>query len=293
MSWRALLGVCAALLLPVPLVLLMGSVLHPRLPSSTPEGLRVSPVLEFEERMRRVTYRRHCQHASECEAPLGCLLDVRIGTHYCTDSQCRTDADCPVEQVCRGIATVGGGLLVRFCTPVGERLEGERCVDLPRDKEAACGPGLLCGGHQGWCARPCRRTEATSCPAGFFCAEVTPQPVCLPTCEPRRCPEDQRCVRFEEGASVCASVYGPDCQQSPCPEGRECRVMAAARQPGKVWTSCVERCGENLPACPTGLVCDGWECLPSCDPDQPNPCAEGYRCQQRRPDRPWMCLPDR
>ncbi len=293
MNWHARLGLLVGLLLTIPLALLLSTVMHPRLRETHEDEARISPVLGFEERMRRVTYRRHCLDSSECEKPLGCLLDVRLGRHYCTDSQCMTDLQCPEGQVCRGVATLGGGPLVRFCVPMGVRQEGQRCIDLPRDREAACGPGLLCGGHEGWCARPCRKGEAPSCPEGFFCADVKPQPVCLPTCEARGCPEGQQCIRFEEGASACARVYGPNCQQSPCPGGRACEVLSESRHPGTVWMDCVERCGEGFPPCTAGLICDGWQCQPPCDPAGLDTCAEGYRCLQRRPDRPWVCQPDR
>lgn len=292
-NWRALLGLLAGVLLTVPLLLLLGRVLLPVPRGSDASGARVSPVLDVEERTRRVTYHRYCQHSSECEAPLGCFMDLRAGTPYCTDSQCSTDEQCPDDQRCRALATVGGGPSVRFCIPVGVRQEGERCINLPRDRDAACGPDLLCGGSPGWCGRPCNPAEAAGCPEGFFCVDVLPQAMCLPTCEARGCTAGQQCVRFKEGVSACAVVYGPACQQSPCPHGRECDVFSDARRPGKVWTECVERCGEQLPPCSEGLVCDAGRCQRPCDPEQSETCAEGYRCQQRRSNRPWVCLPDR
>lgn len=219
-------------------------------------------------------------------------MDARRGESYCTDSQCRTDLECPEGHLCQNLPTSGDGPLVRLCVPVGVRAEGDSCIKLPDDKGAACGPGLLCGGNEGWCARPCQLDDAASCPDGFFCADVAPEPVCLPTCEARGCPEGQHCIRFGEGASTCAQVYGPQCQQSPCPEGRKCQWIAEPRRPGKVWMECVERCGEGHPPCSEGLVCDGWQCMPPCDPQGPSTCAEGYRCKQRQPDSPWVCEPD-
>jgi hypothetical protein len=280
------------LLLPLPLVLLLGSVMHQKPGVQNSQGGRVSPVLDVEERMRRVTYRRACQSSSDCEPPLGCLEDLRVGADYCTDSQCMTDLQCPEGQVCQSLATLDEGPLVRLCVPLGVREEGQRCFSLPNDREAACAPGLLCGGHEGWCARPCRQGEVESCPEGFFCADVGPRPVCMPTCEARGCPEGQQCVRFKEGVSACARVHGPNCQQSPCPEGRECKVLTATQHPGRVWMECIERCGAGHPSCSEGLVCDGWHCLPPCSPQEPGSCPEGYRCIQRRPDRPWACQPD-
>ncbi len=291
MNWRMLLGVLAGLLLPVPLVLLFSGVMHPRPWSQGPQGVRISPVLDVEERTRRLTYRRHCQQSAECEPPLGCLADLRVMTHYCTDSQCMTDEQCAEGQVCRPLSTVGGGPLVRFCVPVGVRREGERCLYLPGDKDEACGPGLLCS--EGWCGRPCQGGEAVRCPEGFFCAQEAPQPVCLPTCEAQGCPAGQECVRYEQGTSACAVVYGPSCQQSPCADGRECNVESAARRPGKVWMECVQECGAEGPNCPEGFACNRWHCQPACDPQVPKACGEGYRCEQTRPDRPWVCQPDR
>jgi hypothetical protein len=292
MSWRTVLGACVGLLLPVPLVLLLGIVVQPRSIPQPPSGRSISPVLGAEERLRLLTYRRSCAMSSECEPPLGCLTDTRRMDQYCTDSQCTSDVDCPEGQRCQHLATHGDGPLVRFCIPVGVRQEGERCLEVPHEKEAACRPGLLCGGGQGWCARPCGTGDAASCPEGFFCADVAPEPLCLPTCEAHGCPEGQQCIRYEEGVSACAVAYGPACQQSPCPEGRPCDVSYETSRPGTVWLECVERCGEGLSPCSEGRICDGWHCLPPCTPEGPNTCAEGYRCKQRRPDRPWVCAPD-
>lgn len=290
-SWRTALAAFGAILLPIPLVMLLGGVMQPALWRQPSKERRVSPVLGFEERLSRATYQRACQRSSDCEAPLGCFSDSRVRGRYCTDSQCMTDEDCAEGLVCRSLTTIGDGPLVRFCVAVGPRLEGERCFDLPEDKTAACGPGLLCAGREGWCARPCSTGEA-SCPEGFFCADVAPQPVCLPRCEAQACAEGQRCVRFEEGVAACAQVFGTDCQQSPCPANQECKVLDAPMHPGKAWMECVERCGEGLPACGEGRACDGWHCLPSCSSEVPDTCGEGYRCKQRRPDRPWVCQPD-
>lgn len=292
MKWRAFLGIVAGLLLPMPLLLLLGGFLQPTLRGADSGRRSISPILDTEERTRRVTYRRYCSLSSDCEPPLGCLSDSRLMTHYCTDSQCRTDEECPEGQLCQSLATTGGGPLVRLCIPIGVRQEGEHCIQVPHRKEVACGPGLLCSGEDGWCARPCSKDNAASCPEGFFCADVAPQPVCLPTCETRGCPEGQQCIHYKEQSSACAQVYGPHCQQTPCPDSRECDVGDVPQLPGKVWTECVELCGEGRPPCSEGLVCAGWHCMPPCDPRGPNTCAEGYRCKQRKPDRPWVCEPD-
>ncbi|WP_253910492.1 hypothetical protein [Pyxidicoccus fallax] len=226
---------------------------------------------------------------------MGCVVDARVYTHYCTDSQCMTDAQCPDGLVCRDVDPVGEGLLVRFCVPLGFRKEGEECLPIPSTREQACESGLLCAEvKMNWCGRPCQLDDPASCPEGFFCGNVPPEPICLPTCETRGCPEGQQCIRHYGGVSQCAVVYGPDCQQSPCPEGRECRVRTSLEKPGKAWTECVEECGPGKPPCPEGFTCDRWHCLPSCNPQGPSTCPEGYVCKQgKKPDRPWVCQSDR
>lgn len=279
-------------LLPIPLVLLLGLLLRPEVSHPAPGSRPVSPVLSAQERMRLTTYGQSCGTHSECEPPLGCLLEARAYRQYCTDSRCITDSECPEGQVCQSLATAGDGPLVRFCVPLGVRQEGESCLELPREKEAACARGLVCGGRDGWCARPCHKDAPADCPVGFFCADTRPQPVCLPSCETQGCPAGQDCIRFGEGTSVCAQVYGTQCQQSLCPEGRKCEVRIEPTLPGKVWMECVERCGEGFGPCAEGMICDGWQCKPSCNPQDPTSCGDGYSCKQRRPDKPYACQPD-
>jgi hypothetical protein len=292
MNWRVLLAGLAGLLLPLPLIFLLSALLQPKRPETQHEGSRLSPVLDTEQRTRRETYRRECGTSQDCEAPLGCVFDARISAWYCTDSQCSTDAECLEDQRCQRIATEGDGPLVRFCVPIGRRKEGERCYELPASKDAACASGLVCAGQGGWCARPCRSDVPGTCPEGFRCVSTALEPVCFPTCEETGCPAGQQCIRHDEGGSACAEIYGTNCQQTPCPEKRECDVDQVPEQPGKVWMACRERCGEGLPECSQGKVCDGWRCKPACTPQDLAGCGEGYRCEKRKPDRPDACQPD-
>jgi Cys-rich repeat protein len=292
MNRRTLLTVCVGLLLPLPLALLLGTLLQPEHGQAALTGMIVSPMLDGEQRARLATYRRRCFSTAECEPPLGCLYEDRYRQAYCTDSQCATDTQCPEGQVCRALASQGSDLFVRACIPVGLRQEGEHCYRLPANQKSACVEELMCGGRYGWCARPCRLGKQNECSEGFFCADTRPQPACLPTCEKEGCPAGQHCIRFEEGASMCARVYGTHCQQTPCSGGQRCKVFANPPQPGKVWMNCVERCGKDLPPCSAGRVCDGYECVPACDPQGPSVCAEGYRCRQPWPDDPFGCHPD-
>lgn len=291
-SWRTLLAGFAGVLLPLPLILLLGGTLRPAAPETTAGGRRISPMLENGVRMQMNTYRRSCGPGRPCEPPLACLWDTRIPAAYCTDSQCITDMQCPEEQVCRNVATEEDGLLVKFCVPQGKRQEGERCLAVTLEKEAACTAELLCGGQRGWCARPCRPGATEACPDGFFCADTIPEPVCLPTCEARGCPAGQQCIRYEGGASACAKVYGSNCQQSPCADGRECDLRADWARPGYVWMECSVLCGDGFPPCTDGMICSGWQCRPACDPQGPDVCGEGYRCRQYEPESPYACQPE-
>jgi Cys-rich repeat protein len=292
MNGRTLLSVCAGVLLPVPLVVLLGMLLHPEQALEAETGARISPMLDGEQRMRLVTYRRDCETSAECEPPLGCLYSFRYWHAYCIDSECLTDAQCPEGQVCLKLATQQSGPLVRQCIPVGMRQEGENCHRVPEDQKGACAAGLVCAGRYAWCALPCHLDTPEECPEGFFCADTTPEPACLPTCEKRGCPAGQQCIQFLEGASQCMQVYGTNCQESPCPEGRQCQVMPDPPHPGKAWLWCVEKCGKDRPPCPTGKVCSEYECVPACDPQDPAACAEGFRCRKPWPDSPFGCQPD-
>lgn len=291
--WHTAVAVLAGLLLPLPLLLLWG-LLRPEVLADASHGVHISPVLTHEQRLRLVSYGRACGPGGTCELPLGCLYDGRSWPpSTCTDSQCLTDAQCLEGQVCRILATSGGGPFVRRCAPVGPRQEGESCVELPKRKENACAAQWLCGGGaQAWCARSCSLADAASCPAGFFCADTVPQPLCLPTCTARGCPSGQQCIPLEEGVSVCARVYGPQCQQTACPGGLECHVDYEPAFPGKVWMECVQPCEEGGPSCGAGKVCDNGHCLPACDPQgPPDACGEGYHCSRSYEQGPFSCQP--
>lgn len=293
MNWRACLTLCVGVLLPLPLIVLVSSTLRYWRPAPNPGGHLLSPMLPHEERLQLTMYHRDCAVSSDCGPPLGCVLDSRKNAQYCSDSECITDAQCPDDLVCREVASYGEGPLVRFCIPIGNRLEGEECTPLSGTKDAHCAAGLLCGGKEvpHTCGRPCHKGDADACPAGFFCADTVPEPICRPTCEERNCPAGQQCVRFDEGVSLCAVIYGPHCQQAPCPQDRECEVSAEPALPRKVWMECVQQCGEGSPPCDAGMVCDIHSCKPSCTPQSPDPCGAGYHCIKRWRASPYACQP--
>jgi hypothetical protein len=287
MKRRARLAVLLCLLLPVPLVWLLhtamdGGVLR------EPSGTRIAPMLSTEERRTLMSYERSCQKGEDCEAPLGCFINPRVMTRYCTDSRCLTDRHCPEGFVCRAMKTEDEEVLVRACALVGVRQEGEACKQMPATRESGCARGLLC---QGWCGRPCRLDEPTSCPEGFFCREGPDGPSCLPTCEGRSCPEGQQCVRFDGGISKCAEIHGRDCQRIPCPGGQRCFVHSPSIRPGEVWMGCLAPCGEDAP-CAEGLICHMRYCRQPCDPGAQGTCASHYKCDRYSDSEPWTCGPD-
>ncbi len=290
MTRRALLGLLAGLLLSVPLIIIAAYAAWEGLRLPVEEAIPVSPVLSMEERLRLATYQRECGKGKECEPPLGCLPIPALFKSHCTDSECVSDTQCREGFSCQVLRTVKGPR-VRACLPVGIRQEGQRCVSIPSDKEEACGPGLLCGAD--WCGRPCKGAALGDCPEGFFCADVSPGPLCLPTCAERSCPDGQGCVSFNRGASVCAVVHGVNCRQSDCPSGKECVVLQKEERPGEAWMECAQPCGEGRPSCPEGRICHRTYCQRPCNPEETDTCGPGYVCGRFRADEPWVCRFDR
>lgn len=77
MNSRTLLSVCAGVLLPLPLLLLLGPLLRPESGPAEPAGERISPMLDSEQRERLLTYKRPCESGAECDPPLACLYQNR------------------------------------------------------------------------------------------------------------------------------------------------------------------------------------------------------------------------
>lgn len=292
MSWRIALGAGLVGVLVFPVAWLIWSSFHTWIQPPDSIAERTSPVLTDEQRKRLRTYLRNCDTGADCEPPLGCLEDLRFLSRYCSDSECVTDQQCPRGQVCRALTTTQGPW-VRQCVLLGDRAEGQRCYETPPRPEDACRRGLLCAGD-GWCGRPCSPEEPASCPEGSFCADVEPEPACLPSCEARGCPPGQECLRSQgDGASTCAVVHGHNCQNSPCPEGFSCEDYLVPRRPGEAWVRCAQRCGSpEDPPCSSGEVCHRIFCERACSPEQPNACGVGFHCIQMPEDGPWLCKPE-
>ncbi|MFY0572541.1 hypothetical protein ACN28E_53165 [Archangium lansingense] len=289
MHWRHLLAALLGILLLLPLAWTLHTAMLGGV-RPTPQA-KVVPMLSPGERQSLKTYERPCESRKDCEPPLACFFNPRSMWRYCTDSRCMTDQHCSEDMVCRTVETLKGARLLRQCTLVGVRREGEPCADMMTSREAACERGLLCQSEH--CGRPCRVEEPGSCPEGFFCREGLDGPSCLPTCEGRACPEGQDCVRLEEGVSVCAQVHGHNCQRTPCPEGQKCSIRNTFSHPNEAWGTCLIRCGdEHTPPCPEGFVCEMKYCRKSCDPAVPNACGPHYKCHRYSEEYAWACEPD-
>jgi hypothetical protein len=289
--WRALVASLVGLLLTAPCVALLVSSSWPK-PLASPESEQrnVAPMLSQEQRRQLATWRQPCRRSDDCDSPLVCFADVNMGGLYCTDSDCETNAECGEGFVCGTVATWNGELL-RRCTLVGDRREGEACVPFSKKYARACGQGLLCNGQ---CGRPCQPDLPESCPDGFFCPRKGGPggPSCLPTCEARGCAAGQECLRFREGSSVCAEVRGTNCQRSPCPEGQTCQTRSRPERPGKVWMRCVSGCSKEGAPCPEGFFCLSARCVRACDPDASGTCGPGEKCKRSRDGTRGACLFD-
>jgi hypothetical protein len=286
--WHTPLAVVLGLLLPMPLLLVLGSALDWGAGVRTLDAQAVSPVLSWAEGRRLATFGRPCHKREDCEPPLACLQDRRrVIEPRCAASECTTNMQCQDGFVCQAVDSLGEGPRVRICIAEGVALEGASCDPFPRSRDEACAPGLLC---QGWCGRPCQLGAPASCPQGTFCKEGLNGPSCVPSCEGKSCPEGQRCVRFSEGISACASVKGNDCQHNSCPESQQCRVGYEPSQKDQVTMECVRPCGERHPCLP-GTRCYYGTCRQPCGPDASDACEPGQRCIYNPVDKLWVCSP--
>ncbi|PTL83302.1 hypothetical protein [Vitiosangium sp. GDMCC 1.1324] len=295
MRWRTLLASMLGLLMTLPLAWLFyiamfgQGVNEPRAQGKVPV-----PMLSPEERRSLLTYGHDCKTDGDCEPPLRCFFSTHTMSHYCSDSRCVTDMQCQEGFTCRTQTTTSGDP-IRVCSLVGMRKEGEICMKHSPANDYACEQGLLC---QGRCGRPCRLDDPASCPEGYFCHDgAEDEPSCLPTCEGRTCAEGQHCVTLDgtgsEGrhASICARVYGQDCQQNPCPQGQFCMLQTAPQPVDAVWMQCTLGCGAGAPPCPEGTVCHQYRCQKPCAPEDPSSCEPGFTCHRKTDKEPWRCVP--
>lgn len=283
---RVLLGAVSGLLLLLPLALVSSLILYPPRGTQGTDGVEFSPVLSPDQRFQLNTFQQRCEKREECEPPLQCLALFTGGESYCLDSECLTDLQCHQGFTCRALKPLGRGPLVRRCLPVGDLKEGEPCIPSAREQSLVCEQGLICNGY---CGRPCRKDDSTSCPEGFFCARGQGGMSCLPTCEGGACPTGQQCVRYGGGASVCARVRGENCQDVPCPQGQRCKKSYHPEDKEWVSMECVTPCGEGESSCPQGLVCHHGACRQPCRPQTADVCGPGQRCSFAPVEGSWFC----
>jgi hypothetical protein len=288
MSWSRPASIALGLLLPLPLVVALGSTwpLWDR-STSAPRGKSISPLLSWSERHELLSFERPCRTSKDCDPPLGCLDIDGGGNSFCVASECLSDLQCPEGFTCRVLKSWGDGLLVRFCVPRGKVSEGTLCVEAPANNLGACRPGLICAG---WCGRPCQLDDPSSCPQGSFCANSLNGPACLPSCTEDSCLSGQQCIRFNEAVSACATVAGENCQRTPCPKERKCTYSYS---PGhnRVQMECVSPCDEKAPSCPGGHICFWSACRRLCDRAGLAACEPGDQCVYLPVEKISMCLP--
>ena len=292
MKWRVPFVICLSLLLPLPLVWLLWKVSwNEFVTPQKADSLTVVPMLSHLERQGLLTYGRACKSDADCDPRLRCYFNMLTSDKYCSDSWCVTDQQCKDGFACQTYTTASDKDLIRFCSLVGDRKEGEVCDVATRDRQSGCERGLLCH-HR--CGRPCRLEEPASCPEGFFCEDDPTGPACQPTCLGRTCPEGQRCVTLWNRLSVCAQVHGEDCQLTPCAQNQVCMVSEYPQSGGQVWMRCAQRCAyDDTPPCPEDSVCVLYRCRKTCTPEDPSVCGEGFTCG-RNPNAPDtdICVAD-
>lgn len=249
-KWSTLIGIAVGSLLPVPLVLIIGTAILKQQAQVLHSSEKSAPVLEEGVMSSLQTFGRSCWKREDCEFPLGCLYFAGDPKGFCGGSTCQTDLQCDEGWTCQTLRTLESGPLIRTCVPVGSRKEGEACVMTLGMDGDTCVKGLRCNG--GWCGRTCELDESMSCPEGSFCREGLNGPSCVPTCEGRTCAQGQQCVPMEGGASVCVEVLGENCRHVPCPEGQRCSLGPIRYKKSgavKLKMACVQSHAENEVVC--------------------------------------------
>lgn len=220
-----------------------------------------APVLTRGELLRYITFRRHCQDDKECEPPLACTADERVGGYFCLPSECETDLQCQPGFSC---IRVRADPIVRLCLATGTRQEGERCQDVSPIAQESCAPGLTC--MRGTCGRPCRPDDPASCPPGNACRDSGMDGyACQPNCAPGACPPGKTCVRFGAELAICGTLVSVNCDETPCGVNHICEKEMVGMK-DKIAMRCVQTCAADSP-CPEGYSCQSGRCLRLCQQD--------------------------
>jgi len=235
------------------------------------------PALDTGQLRTLVTYKHRCRKQADCEAPLLCMDDARLGGWRCLASECESDLQCEPGFMCAPFHFPGSPP-IQLCVVQGVRKEGEHCANFPVHEEHGCQPGLIC--NSGFCGRPCRPDGPPSCPDGFTCHPGNNDPACLPSCLRSGCPPDKQCVRMSGELAVCAVVHGHDREQQPCSPGEVCRRVYSPQwrsQAVNMW--CALPCGgKEDDRCPQGSVCLEGYCERTCSEGIPGSCNPGEHC---------------
>jgi hypothetical protein len=237
------------------------------------------PTLDEVQLRTLPTYGLKCRRQSDCDDPLTCTRDPRLGGWACLASECRTDLQCEPGFVCTPYFHKAGVPTLRLCLIQGAQKEGERCEPFHMEAKHGCQPDLICGfGH---CGRPCDLSGPSTCPEGFVCHRGNGVPLCLPSCLRTGCPPEKQCIRVDGEFSICGTMHGQDCDKQPCPQGEVCRrEMGSRRHPEMVYMFCALPCNEEEgKSCPEGFTCvSNRTCYRLCDEKNPVTCDPGERC---------------
>lgn len=179
MKWRTPLAVVMGLLLPMPLLLLLGGALGWSGWAQVPPDEQLSPMLSSQQQQQLLTFGRPCQDSS----PEGFYCDTGPNGASCLPTcEGRT---CPQGQECArfesgpsSCAVIRGRNCQRTPCPDGAQCRttyspqrpGEvkmECVVPCGEKTPACPEGILC--HNGTCRQPCEPSELDACASGQEC----------------------------------------------------------------------------------------------------------------------------
>lgn len=206
---------------------------------------------------------KSCASAGECDPGQDCIDAV------CTDVECRTAADCGIQEYC-----TSGGACAPGCDSDGDCFAGQTC-DLEqhtcesygcRDTQLDCNYNEFCDQTTGQCVASgmdncgsCN-PESASCGGGGACLASEEQGAC--NSFDYSCPSGQGCFIAEtDERRTCEDWLGlPD--DSVCPSGWSCGQTSA--------TDLNLYCFR--PACFTG------ECYAGCDSSSDDPCPRGFSC---------------
>jgi hypothetical protein len=224
-----------------------------------------------------------CRMHEDCAKDEACIIDRKTMLLACAKSDCKQDADCSGDEVCRAQIEDGS---VKRCVAAGVHYEGESCREYASDPRKQCQEGLLC--TDGFCAVPCDKANPASCRPGTTCEETRDGTACVrDACTKVGCPDGTVCLTLADyGKPRCFdATFGDNCLLKPCPKGEEC-VAQEGMSTEAVAFQCKRTCDVMKPGtCPKGFVCgrgeskDSGACYQKCDPPH------GLMCNDAKHER--------